>query len=636
MDLPLPTFATWSEEDNGNEDEEVYDEGEEELDDDDDASYDAQAQEIAKRLGDQLLADIAKAQLEAGITPSVVSHEENIQTTTGPSSTEPFDQVPPSKTTSSKFKKQGAALETMRTILVLASKDIAVQNTLRASVVHQINATAASNVFDILNQCVSSNSIPEELSRPLSDIIVSLAKSPTLFSSLRNSDAASIQLDKGKRKRDEPEEPARLAKKATIEYPDLLAGINEAVRVVLASFGHLAATSTTHRSTEPEFISSIHQQLHQIFLFSVTSAPRARPENATSLQELAGLIQMLGILSSTPIGLMPSPAAVQSPSNTPDIGSAVYPCLVPNCFKTFHRLYSLRTHQRVHTLVDRPFRCPHCPAGFLRNHDLKRHVKLHDNRAWKCGGCDKVFSRRDAIKRHQDNRGRGGKGKGVEGEGEPSPCAGSEIYLVEVEKEEGDEEASRRAKLWNGIVANQLAGASGGLSDAALHPPIHDGPEEGEIPGDIVQAAQVSVLRLHSILQAHVATALGTPNTVPGPAFPPYPAPPPGAHKTLASVLARSQPLPQPTGPPPMASLATLSGTQQQSDDSPSTTTNDSTATPSPQNPPNGLSWLSDEQTKLLEQAIAEASSAAQAQAEAEALLEEEDEGEEDGDDELT
>ena len=45
------------------------------------------------------------------------------------------------------------------------------------------------------------------------------------------------------------------------------------------------------------------------------------------------------------------------------------------------------------------------------------------------------------------------------------------------------------------------------------------------------------------------------------------------------------------------------------------------------------LPWLSEEQTKLLEQAIAQAASAAQAQAEAEAALEEEEDADDDDED---
>ncbi|KAL4251014.1 hypothetical protein ABKN59_006584 [Abortiporus biennis] len=628
MDLPLPSFEVpdWPPEDDGEE----YEEGE-----DEDEDYDAEAEEIARRLGDQLLADIAKAQIEAGLIPATsssgpsqpstsVSQPEQTQpvlqsTTHSIPSTQPpihSGAVPTSKRPASKAKKQEAALETMRTILSFASKDTQVRATLSASII-TTSTSGSSNVFDTLTRCVSAMSISKDTARPLREAMLSLAKSENLFSSMRNSDAPSLQLDKGKRKRDQADDgqlvdDGRFLKKAAIEYPDLLSEINGAVRVVLGAFSSIAPTN---RPPDPAFVSSIHQQLHQIFLFAVTSGPRARPENASSLQELAGLIQMLGILSSIPIGSLPPPPPATSPWNSdqhstsppPDIGTAVYPCLGPSCHKVFHRLYSLRTHQRVHTLLDRPYRCPQCPASFLRNHDLKRHLKLHERKAWKCCGCDKVFSRRDAIKRHKDTKGRTG-GKGGDGE----ICATADILEVEVDREEGEEEVSRRAKIWNGIVANQLAGAA---ATEGLHSPQDGVMEEGEISLQVIHEAQNVVLRLHTILQSHVATALGT-NAPPH--LPPHMAPPQPSghpHPGFFSSPQPTLPTPPPHQPQPMASLP---------------------APPAPSPPPPvelPTSSIAEEQTKLLEQAIAQAASAAQAQAEAEAALEEEDDDFEDDDD---
>ncbi|KAI1800868.1 hypothetical protein F4811DRAFT_564400 [Daldinia bambusicola] len=51
---------------------------------------------------------------------------------------------------------------------------------------------------------------------------------------------------------------------------------------------------------------------------------------------------------------------------------------------------------------DRPFKCDICPISFNRNHDLKRHRRIHDAiKPFPCTFCEKSFSRKDALKRHR-------------------------------------------------------------------------------------------------------------------------------------------------------------------------------------------------------------------------------------------
>lgn len=48
---------------------------------------------------------------------------------------------------------------------------------------------------------------------------------------------------------------------------------------------------------------------------------------------------------------------------------------------------------------DRPFKCDQCPQSFNRNHDLKRHKRIHlAVKPFPCGNCEKSFSRKDALK----------------------------------------------------------------------------------------------------------------------------------------------------------------------------------------------------------------------------------------------
>ncbi|KAI1654669.1 hypothetical protein F4813DRAFT_199684 [Daldinia decipiens] len=57
---------------------------------------------------------------------------------------------------------------------------------------------------------------------------------------------------------------------------------------------------------------------------------------------------------------------------------------------------------------DRPFKCDLCPTSFNRNHDLKRHKRIHlAIKPFPCTFCEKSFSRKDALKRHRMVKGCG-------------------------------------------------------------------------------------------------------------------------------------------------------------------------------------------------------------------------------------
>ncbi|KAK4177020.1 hypothetical protein QBC36DRAFT_140521 [Triangularia setosa] len=65
---------------------------------------------------------------------------------------------------------------------------------------------------------------------------------------------------------------------------------------------------------------------------------------------------------------------------------------------------------------ERPFKCEICPQSFNRNHDLKRHARIHlAVKPFPCTKCDKSFSRKDALKRHRLVKGCESKDKDASG-----------------------------------------------------------------------------------------------------------------------------------------------------------------------------------------------------------------------------
>jgi len=72
------------------------------------------------------------------------------------------------------------------------------------------------------------------------------------------------------------------------------------------------------------------------------------------------------------------------------------------CHKTFHSIYYLIQHQRIHT-KELPFACTQCGKAFNRKDQLKRHQLIHDkNKKFKCphSNCKKEFTRNDKLKEH--------------------------------------------------------------------------------------------------------------------------------------------------------------------------------------------------------------------------------------------
>jgi hypothetical protein len=590
----------------------VAEEEEEEDDEDEDADIDAQASEIALRLGQQLWEDINKAQAAQAASTTLIT---------------PFGQK--------LSRKEEAVISTMKTVLSLIEQDAAAKNVLESTVL----LANTGNILETLRHCVSTNSVAKDICTPLSHLLVSLAKSENLFGGLRHSNIPSMELDKGKRRREEGDESLmhRPLKRPYILDGDLHAQVSEAVRAITQ-----ALRNAPPQALDPDFIASIRLQLHQVFLFAVTSSARGGHE-MHALQEISGLIQVIGVLSGIQIGQPPETLSSDTPySSNPaytwmnqprgfspmtDIGTAVYPCLIAGCRKVFSRLYSLRAHQRGHS-THRPFRCTICPASFARNHDLKRHVRLHDKKAWRCEGCQKIFSRRDAIKRHKT----GSKTRGVKSE----ICINADVVEVDLDDEGGEDSLreERRTKLWNSIVASGVNTAQDAHRNACTT-------EEGELPSEVIVNTQSVVLGLQGLLQSYVGSALGTPQAQQMPLT----TDPTNSQATLASVIARAQlqsvPVKQipdiassvAVAPMPSSIIPTTSTENTDGQDVTMSSPNPADPSATPIIPSLSMYGLSDEQAKMLELAIANAASAAQAQAEAEAALEEEENDSSEGND---
>ncbi|KAE9409784.1 hypothetical protein BT96DRAFT_535309 [Gymnopus androsaceus JB14] len=274
---------------------------------------------MARKLNEQIWEDLQKAGAEAN--PPSDSTAAATPTACAPLASSPAPPV--------SSRKEEAVMTTIKVIMALLNHDPVAHTTLASTAV----PNTTSNVLDALTQILASGKVTKATALTLSQTLIHLAGSEALFGSLRGREAML-----GKRKREEEPVVIPPAPKPQSIY-DV---VSNAVHVVT----HALHTSS---SINPALITSIQHPLHHIFLFSVSSAskpnpnPSATPSPTTSaLQEISGLIQVLGVLSGIQIGVNTS----HGPSATDS--TMVYPCMVPSCNKTFIPLANLRNHERQH------------------------------------------------------------------------------------------------------------------------------------------------------------------------------------------------------------------------------------------------------------------------------------------------